>query len=387
MTTATGNAKHQAAQRAAAARSLELRVEIHQLLDTIARLDAQVADLLDSRQSIGPGFQSPASRQRADQQVRADRAAARGLVGRVTTLGQAWMNTTTVLGTGATAAPVTMPAASARAEILFTLQQHIRRLARPAVLVALEAEQTEIEDAGLCTWPRRDIVRHRPVSDGDVRRLTTDLARLVDGYTNRKGLHALIRDLEHLEETARTVLDGVPAKQQAPRPTCPWCGRDSLVLVHREHGHDVRIIRCDGDHPCTCTRRFCPCHQPRPRRHEWHQAAGAADTWPALARLQNDYEETTRMETQALDAIARIRQLHEPVPIHPWAEECPDQHEQHWTEASNADGLICLGCDPTYVECASCYDDEGNARLWPCPTVEAIDTPDPDSTEQEGTPR
>lgn len=363
------NAKHQAAVAATSDRVADLRVEIHTQLDVIVGLAGQLDDLADTHQRVGLPIQTPdalAARAKTDA---IDRAAAR-------------------LGTGVAPgkhpAPVTIPAVSASAEILFTLQHHVRRLGRSALEAASTRERNAIDDAGTCPWPRALVLVRPPFSDGTAQQLATHLGNLVDLWTSRPGLEALRRELDHLEDVALTVIDGVPTKEAAPRPTCPWCGRDSLVLIHREKrrtqgngdtGYQpVEVIRCVGTHPCVCSHDTCPCHRGR-RRHEWHRAAGATDTWTQLANLQNKHQELTHMETLALDARDRALKLHHEIPIHPWADECPtpDEHGPRFTEADHDSGLICIACDPVTTVCAECVElTADDYSTWPCPTAQAL---------------
>ena len=451
--TATGNAKHQAARATTADRVATLRTEISAQLAVIGRLHAQLADLADTRQSVGLPFQTPAARDRADQMARLDRVAAR--------------TPNSVPPSGPVAAPVTMPAVAASAEILFTLRQHLTRFTRAligryddkgrfvpgplaqadlaehagwhAAMADYRAEREQWRatirrdrDAGLCAWPprpapvrpaepagRNPLVTDPPVSDADVDELLTHLRRVVEHYISRAGLASLLRELEHLEDVALTVLDGVPASEPAPRPTCPWCGRDTLALIHRERSDDVGLhptrglIRCVGRHECRCTHPTCACH--RGRRHEWHRAAGAADTWTQLANLQTKHQELITLETKALDALERIRGLHRPeyddgTPAHVivFESDLPDDHEcssrcyVYVDDASPAYRIgeieggtphhavpVCAACgDPLADQWPDDYEFDGAVVglpvFWPCPTIRALD-PDQTTTDSPGT--
>lgn len=418
-TSATGNVKHRAAQAAAVERLQVLRGDIHTQLATIAKLHRQLADLADTRQRVGMPFQTPAAREAADRSARLDRVAAR--------------TPNSVPPSGPVPAPVTMPSVSAAAEILFTLRSHVQRYARaligsydaqsafhpgPLTIADLrdhadwhaamatwrttyQAWRTQVQAdraAGVCTWPhqpaptappapagRNPLVVDPPSSDADVDQLLAHIGRLVDHYTNKPRLYDLLRELEHLQDVALTVLDGVPAKEPAPRPTCPWCGRQSLALIHRERRDKhtglirVEVIRCEGTHTCTCTHETCACH--RGRRHEWHRAARPPENWYTLANLQNKHQELTAMETNALDAINRIRQLHFETNLQPWAGDCPTPAE-HQHQALSERYAICLDCPPLGQVCAHCADlTEDPIANWPCPTIQALELDQTDTTD------
>lgn len=411
MTPTTGNRKHQAAVDATRDRILELRADTRNQLRVLRSLASQLEDLADTRQAPTLGLVTDDMTAARDQQIRADRAAARGLVGRNTTTGQGWMNAATVLGVGQTAAPVAMSAVSAVAEIRFALARNIRRLGKPALLVALEEEQTLDEDHGLCRWPRDPLLTTTLDTDAGIDALIDRLTILVDRYANRPRLEQLLRDLDHLEETARDVIDG-PARTNHPDP-CPWCGRNSLVIHHRQDGRDTQIIRCDGRHQCRCEREHCDCHRnPIRNRHEWVNSGRAAHTWTELHNLQNKRKELTLMETKALDALERIRALHQPVwhgdngetaPAYvyitgdqPDVLAVPADHEcvTDWTSPDGATYVSgCYDAGQGVVLhavpiCTTCGDanqtgDIQDVVLWPCPTYRTTDLDTTNSPDEE----
>jgi hypothetical protein len=357
---AQGNAKHQAATAAAAEQVLTTRGDIHKQLAALVEVAELLERLVSTRQSVGLGFQTPEGKELANKQAAADRAAARGLAYRVDELGQTWMNTSTVLGTGQVAAPVTVPAVSAAAEILFALRHHVDRLGRRAIA------------AGFCLFPRLPENASTPI-------LARRLDALVDVISNRRILEEILRDLDQLAETGRNVVDG-PAKTNHP-DICPWCGRHSLVIHHREPGRDTPVIRCVGTHPCECTDAWCPCHRPAPAhkrpRHEWINAGGATHTWYQLAREQAHRKELMALETKAIAALDRVKQLHVETPLQPWATACPTPTEHEHQELSEQNA-ICLDCPPIAQVCAHCADlTQGSDAIsdWPCPTIRALDEP------------
>lgn len=403
----SGNAKHAAALAAQADELAQLRSEIVETLTVLAGLTDQLEALTDSRQTLRARVVTEETLKIRDKQTGLDRAAARGLVGRNPDRTLAWMNGAALSGTGQVQAPVTtMPALSVVAEIRYTLRHNIRRLGRPAKLVALEVEQTLEEDHGICPWPRPAILAGSVFAavdedDAGIGHLVARLALLVDVYTNRKELKALKRDLDRLEEQALDVTEGMAGKSAMPTgsETCPWCGRDTLALLSRVPGVQALVIRCEGTHRCECTHEFCECHRnPRRNRHEWINSGlqpdgtkvrAAPNTFITLANLQTKRKELTILETRALDAIERIRVLHQAVPLQPWSNECtnPNAHEEreHWVEPDEGgSSLICLACPPVAVVCSSCHEDDGEQVQWPCPTAQACDLDhddDPDTTD------
>src|SRR5690606_20254608 len=102
----TGNARHQQAVDATNAHVEQLRDDISlaltRLAATVKVLDE---DLAGTRQIGGLGVISEAAREARDKQVRLDREAARGMLAATAVLGQGWMVTPAVLGTGQTKAP------------------------------------------------------------------------------------------------------------------------------------------------------------------------------------------------------------------------------------------------------------------------------------------
>lgn len=392
-----GNAKQQAAAAGRAAELVDLRLQVTESLTVLVGLAAQLEDLADARQPLRARVVTEESLQVRAKQTQLDRAAARGVVGRNPDRTLAWMSGVARIGTGQVQAPVqTLPALSVVAEIRYTLRYAIARLGRPAKLVALEVEQTAEEDHGYCPWPRHPLLTAVvDVDDQGIGHLAARLALLVDAYTNRKELKALARDLEHLEESALDVTEGMAGKSpmQVGSETCPWCGRDTLAILSRVPGQHALVIRCEGDHRCECTWDFCDCHRnPRKNRHEWINSGSAAHTFHELKNLQTKRKELTILETKALDAIDRIRAMHVPtyevagvehrfyvqvgsdipadhVCVIDGADRCDVEYEDH----------IALAC----VECRVATDDGlAGYHFWPCPTARAcdLDTQPDDST-------
>lgn len=377
-----GNAKHQAAVTATTDRIGELRSDIAAQLKTLMTLVDQLEDLADTKQSVGLGFQTAEMLAARGRQDAADRAAARGIR---THTDHSWIPGLAMLRgesgkpSGPTPAPVTMAPVNVLAEITFSLQHHVRRLGKKGLLVALEAEQTEQEDAGVCTYPPRAITQLANAGvdeNGGIPQLAERLAALVEGYAKRAGLEWILRELDTLEDHARDVIDG-PAKTSHPDP-CPWCGRTTLAVHHREAGRSAAVIRCIGTHPCECDYEHCDCHRaPTRNRHEWVNSGRAARTWTELRNLQNSRKELARMETLALDAIERVRALHTETPLYPFIDECtnPNGHAEHsWIDSEASVSHICIACEPITTICAHCANlTADEISTWPCPTIQTID--------------
>lgn len=384
-----GNVKHQAAVEKTAARVAELHAEISTSLEKIVVLAGRLDDLADTRQSAGLGFMTEQTKQLANKQTERDRAAARNQHAPRQHVGLKFLNAAAVLGSGQVQAPVTINAVSVAAEIRYALLHHLRRMSRTALLRVLEEEQASAEDHGACPWPRSAITSTALDTDATTRVLAERLQLLVAGYRNRLNLQALSRELQHLEERARDVIDG-PARTNHPDP-CPWCGRRSLVILHRQDGQDVQIVRCEGHHACECDHEFCDCHRnPTRNRHEWINSGRAAHTWHGLHNLQTKRKELAILETKALDAIDQIRELHQPVAYYPDADDCNDPtHADQHVEAHLSNDAICTACPPTRHVCSTCVDPEPDEYVqsplaWPCPTVQACDldnTLSPDTQE------
>lgn len=402
--TPAGNLKHQAAVARTGERVLVLRTEIHEQLDVLCDLARKLEVLADARLTGGLGFLTPEGKELANKQARTDRAAARGMH-RARGVGLKFLNSAAVLGTGQVEAPVTMPAVSASAAIVFTLRHHIYLLSKPALLLALEVEQTSSEDRGLCVWPRNDLVVAPPTNDGDVDDLARQLRRLVDVSTKHPRLVELLRELEHLEAAARDVVSG-PAKTNHTDP-CPWCGHMSLVVHHRVPGRSEMFISCDGTHRCVCDDETCYCHlNPTKSRHEWVNSGRAKNTIDgrsayALTNLVERRKETARMETRALDALASIAALHQPTyttadgTTHDFyvlvagddlEKYCPDHVcidiGLDACQIESDDPASSLHSVPGCSECQTTTEDGFPAhRLWPCATYQATqlntDSPNP----------
>lgn len=360
------NLKHQQALDATTVLVDQLRIDATTQLAALVDLDTLLTDLLDTRQSIGTAALTAEATYRANREARLDRAAARGHTSHHHTVGHTWLNTPAALGTGVVAAPVTMPAVSISAEILHTLQHHVRTLGAGVTLLqqALRRHPTTHPAAYLPTI----------TTDATTPVLVTQLVGLVGYTTSRRRLEALIRDLDHLERTATNVIDG-PARTPHPAP-CPWCGRPSLVVYHRTPGRAAAYIRCEGTHDCRCDYEHCHCHHPAYRhRHEWTNSGSATHDWAALANLLTTAQETRMLETRAIDAIDRVLALHAETPLMPPADT--DCHADNHVLVADGSEIWCTTCDPIRVICGHCLDTTGTNLTWPCPTVTAINDGDP----------
>jgi hypothetical protein len=386
------NARHAAALEQRQVTMAELRDDIRTTLRHLVALDRQLAAIAEDRDQVVLGFQTPDSRAAASKATALDRAAARGLHARREQPGLAFLNAdSTTPASGRVAAPVAIAATSAAAGIRYGLLHHLRRLTRTATIVALELEQTALEDDNACPWPRPEIAGAPLPADATTRELAQRVYDHVRAYANRPGLQAIRDDLDRLEEQARDVTDG-PSRSNHP-DACPWCGRQSLVVHHREQGQPVQIIRCEGSHACRCDYSFCGCHRnPREHRHEWVNSGRAANTWHQLHNLVTARKEAAAMEYRATEALEQIRQLHRPVIIdaHDGAElpaRFPltgDAVPEHHT-CNDQCTLVSLDGpedDPDVVHevdlCGTCGQvplhtgaEPHRDELWPCPTYRA----------------
>lgn len=407
-----GNAKHQAALAKKKEQVHQLRADIGEVLDRLVALDGQLELLADTRQATGLGFLTPDARAAADDQAVYDRLVRRTQPARP--LGLKFLNReASAVGTGPVPAPVTLPAVSASAEIAFTIQHHVRRLAK-RLMPIVDAIQDDNyaafarilrtqEAGGFCYWPQRllrveTLFANPPKTEGTLVDLAGHLKRLVETYPNRDELAAILRDLRFQEAAAAGVVEG-PAAIPYNQP-CPWCGRDSLVIHQRATGRDELHVRCepqDRQHACTCDDEWCPCHRnPWRHRHEW-----ASSLYPksvdgrnrsSLTRLIEIRKEEAVIEHKATDARQRALALHAEIPICLWASECddPEHHGSRgaWVEPEDGDELICTLCPTSQSTCAHCRDIEGNPVSWPCETVQALELDPPtDTTETTNQPQ
>lgn len=383
-----GNAKHQAAQAAKAEQLVHLRADIHRELRYLVPLADQLAAVAATKQSAGVGVITEEAVELRDKQTKADRAAARGLSpGRITESSLRWLNASSIgTASGQTEAPVTVSATSVSAEILFTLQDHVRRLGKPFDHSRREAIRTENRD-GVCAWPRPWYVARPVTNDGDVLQLARELLRLIDTSQSTEELTAIRRSLEHLEEKARDVVRG-PARTNFPDP-CPWCDRKTLVVHHRDPGRAEMFVRCDGHHRCQCDDTRCPCQRnPHKNRHEWVNSGSATNTVDgrastSLVSLIARKKELAILEPKAVAALDRIRAMHQPT------YEVDGVERRHYVQVGSDVGSdhVCVidgddRCDPEYddhialacVECRFATEDGlAGYAFWPCPTARACD--------------
>lgn len=386
------NARHAAALEQRAITIEQLRTDVVRTLQHLVDLDAKLATIAEDRDVAGLGFWTDDTRAAAGKAAVLDRAAARGYHARRDDVGLAFLNGGPMLGSGRVVAPVAIQASSAAAEIRYGLLHHLRRLGPRAHSLALELEQTHAEDEGWCPWPRLAHLEQETLGpDASTVQLARRLARYALAYANRPGLQALSDDLDRLEETARDVVDG-PSKSNHP-DACPWCGRHSLVVRHREAGQDAQVIRCEGEHPCRCDYAFCGCHRnPRDNRHEWVNTGRAANTWHQLHNLITSRKEAAAMEYRATEALEQIRQLHRPIVVDEHAGELPARFpltgdavpEHHECNDGCQPDTDINGDNPTMVHevdlCGTCGQvplhtgqEPHTDELWPCPTYRAAD--------------
>jgi len=386
------NTRHAAALEEREITMAELRDDIRDTLRHLVALDQQLAAIAEDRDQPTLGFQTPDSKAAQSRATILDRAAARGLHARRADVGLAFLNGGPNPGSGTVAAPVAIAATSAAAGIRYGLLHHLRRLTRTATALAAELEQTALDDDNACPWPRPAVDGQPLPVDATTAQIAQRLWDHVRGYTNRPGLQAIRDDLDTIEDTARDVTDG-PSKSNHPDP-CPWCGRQTLVVHHREHGQRTQTIRCEGTHRCQCDYTFCGCHRnPRDNRHEWVNSGRAANTWHQLHNLITARKEAAHMETRATQAIEEIRNLHQPtittaegevlparfplaggaVPAH---HVCNDQCTRVSDDGPDDDPDVvhevdlCGTCGQVPLHTGEEPDPD---ELWPCPTYRAAD--------------
>lgn len=173
------------------------------------------------------------------------------------------------IGTGHTSAPGDLAAISASAELWATTRHHLRITIR-RVPTTSAPQFAHLEPTTV---------------DGTIRALSLALDHATPRQTD---LDTMRRDLEHVHRTLDRVVNGHDRSRL--NTPCPYCGRHTLVVDHRNG-----TVTCDRDphtghhHPCTCTDQLCPCHTtPITHRHTWHQDRGARhDGWWALSDLLN----------------------------------------------------------------------------------------------------
>lgn len=382
------NARHAAALEQREITMAELRDDIRKTLRHLVHLDRALGAIAEDRDQIVLGFQTPDSRKAQSKATALDRAAARGLHAHRDEPGLAFLNGGPMLGSGRVVAPVAIAATSAAAGIRYGLLHHLRRLTRDAGRLAAELEQTALEDDQACPWPRPLVAGQPLPTDATTAQLAQRLWDHVRAYANRPGLESIRDDLDKLEEAARDVTDG-PSKTNHPDP-CPWCGRQSLVVRHRDNGQPVQIIRCEGDHACTCDYAFCGCHRaPRTHRHEWVNSGRAANTWHQLHNLISSRKEATAMEYRATEALEQIRQLHRPVVVDehdgelparilmsepPEQHDCNDQCEEIPDEPDQPITMHAVDiCGTCGMHPLVSGEEPHRDELWPCATYRAAD--------------
>lgn len=406
-----------------AAHLQQLRTDIVIELHTLTDQARQLRNIAGTRHNTSIGFITPAAQERIDATIRADKKAQREMPDHG--LGLDWLNTGRTAGTGHTAAPVTAEVVSIDAEVVFTLQHWVRRLAKPvmhAVVDALRAVVALEHENGYCQFPKpaeycNPLISDAPIWDGrDVPDLARHLKHLVlteHPLLNRTRLERILRDLAGCSRQATDTLQG-PARTRHSDP-CPWCGRESLVFHHRdEHGRDLphKIARCerlDPEHACECDDPACMCHSanggnPYTERHEWSGAYRRRGSLDHLRILIDEAQENRAMERRAQDRLTAIENLHTSqygdLHLHgyiPWADPyVPDGHDcilLEGKEPADAKPLIDTGahCIPGqrhYVTgCIECSQQTPGDTLhlvepWPCPTwrLSQLDIPDSEFT-------
>lgn len=381
----TGNAKHQAAIAASAQDTETLRLEINSLVIELVELAAKLEPLASTKASIGFGFLSQRAQETRLKQEKAERLALRVSASDMadSALGLDFMRASAGRPSGPIAAPVTITPASCLAEILFALQQHVRKIQRNALIAArsMVPGSKPLTDEQLKDPKAVILAYHKPIDAPDDFTIPV-LAERLDLYTQvieeRPTLRAIIRDLTHLRDMANEVVN--PSKTNFGDP-CPWCDRPTLTVFNPATSEQHIRITCEGDHACFCDDQWCACQRNTTKdghtfRHEWINTGRASNpiggrSRNALVQLIADRKETARLETINTDAVERIRELHYQEELAPFIQDCDVATHRHH------DGPVCLEGSVAAVICGHCYDltADYRAAAWPCPTIQALEPP------------
>lgn len=380
----TGNAKHEAAVVATAQDTETLRLEINVLVVELVELAAKLEELASTKASIGFGFLSQRAQETRVKQEKAERLALRMSASDLadSALGLDFMRASAGRPSGPIPAPVTITPASCLAQILFALQQHVRKVQRPALAAAralvpgstaLTAEQIADPKTVILAF---DTPGHGAPDNFTIPVLAERLDQYIQVYDNRPVIRWIIRDLTHLRDMADEVVN--PSKTNFGAP-CPWCERPTLTLFNPATSEQHIRITCEGDHPCFCDDQWCACHRNTTKdghtyRHEWINTGRASNpiggrARNALVQLIAERKETARLETINTDAVARIRELHYREELAPFIQYCNADGHKH------QDGPVCLEGSVAAVICGHCYDltPDYRAAAWPCPTIQALE--------------
>lgn len=347
------------------ATAVDLQLGIRQHLDQLRDLLPLVHALVEGRQR-GRGFLTHEGRLVLDRQVRAERRDRRRLARHP--LGLKWLNsTTTIAGTGDTHDVATSRGLALEADIAFTLTDLIRRTAARRAATVL---------------PRSNVLAALALpAEPTVTDLVDHLQRLVDLTPSVRALTTVAREIEPLVEQVRLAVHG--RDRALLGEPCPHCGVNSLVR-YLDEGRTV----CEQDpasaskfpHPCVCPDPMCECKRnPRTFRHAWFDNPKDKTQRHVfdLEGLINHHKELAAMETLALDAVVRIRDLHQPIPIRRAADECPvkdDPDVDHIYDVGDAGEDLCWTCEPIDHACDHCtHDTDDDYTPHPCPTIAAID--------------
>lgn len=412
-----------AADRATAA---TYQAEIHASLNDLRALLPDLELLTDTRQ-LGTGFSTPASRDAMDRMIRAERTARRSHpVRRDPTgrpiVGLKWLNgTEATYVAGEHATPGNFRGIATLAEVAFALTGHIHRIRR----VTLASGHPDPEPARSTTTRTAIAAAPRPagfigpmpavttIVAADERPHVNELAdrldQLVDAAPSPTLLAPVERDLADLVDQVSTVVDG-PNRSHRPDP-CPHCGHHTLIRYEATRTRTQPLIRCERDprwkaghyRPCVCSSAICQCKtDPVAYRHEWFdnpKDKTQRHVWELIDRIKL-IKENTVLETKAQDATRRVRDLHQRVVIHAWADNCPgdehlplDPHEADETgttpdevahqvivhaHGDTPEGRVCLTCPPALIACTHCTDLARDTYVpYPCTTLNALDDQEP----------
>jgi hypothetical protein len=234
---------------------------IAEQLTTISNLAPLITALTDSRQR-GLGFLTWEGKQIQDAMIRKDREDLDQRIRTARATGRLPKDGF-IVGRGESPSPGNIVAISVEATFHFALHDQVRRLLRG------------LATQGVCSLTRIP-------EDADVPDLVAALRALIWQSTDMGHLQAVHRDLEHLVEEARRLIDGNDRTLLGTE--CPHCDRRTLVVYFADD-----LIRCDRDpktgryEPCTCNDPTCSCKtRPQAFRHEWHRTK-KPHTWQALS--------------------------------------------------------------------------------------------------------
>lgn len=373
------------------------QAEIHASINDLRILLPDLELLVDTRQ-LGDGFSTPEGRDATDRMIRTERAERRAQPTRRDDhgrpiIGLRWLNRPPITSGTGEVTPGNFRGIATTADLAFTLVGHVHRIRRTLLASGYPDPEPDL----LVPAGAESLERHQ-----DVDRMLSRLDRLVDAAPSVQLLGPIDRDLERLVEDVSRVVDG-PDRTHRPDP-CPHCGHHTLIRYEATRRRPQPFTRCERDprwkskhfRPCVCTAAICQCKaDPVTYRHEWFdnpRDKTQRPVWDLIDRIKL-IKENTVLETQAQDAVQRVRDLHQALTIHVFAEDCPGEHwepdedeaaergvepqlvtHQHIEDPAGSGGDVCVTCDPAVIACSHCtHDTDARYTPHPCPTIAALD--------------